>query len=118
MAAVGNGFLDRWLPQAFRDAEPELTARLRATFAALSPQGFAACAAVLKSVDLRPRLAAISAPTLVIVGGAEGPPLQAAAQALVAGIHGARLASIDGAGHLSAVDQPLAFIALLRGFLA
>jgi 3-oxoadipate enol-lactonase len=118
MAAVGSGFLDRWLPQAFRDAEPALTARLRAIFAAMTPQGFAACAAVLKSVDLRPRLAAISAPTLVIVGGLEGPPLQAAAQALVAGIRGARLASIDGAGHLSAVDQPVPFAALLRGFLA
>ena len=117
MAGVGNGFLDRWLPEAFRTAEPVLTARLRATFAAMTPQGFAACAAVLKSVDLRPRLADIIAPTLVIVGGAEGPPLQAAAQGLVAGIRGARLASIDGAGHLSAVDHPVEFAALLKAFL-
>ena len=118
VAGVGNGFLDRWLTQAFREAEPALTARLRATFAAMTPQGFAACAAVLKSVDLRPRLADIGAPTLVIVGGAEGPPLQAAAQALVAGIRGARLASIDGAGHLSAVDHPAQFAAIVREFLA
>ena len=118
VAGVGNGFLDRWLPEAFREAEPALTARLRATFAALTPQGFAACAAVLKSVDLRPRLADIVAPTLVSVGGAEGPPLQAAAQGLVAGIRGARLATIDGAGHLSAVDHPAQFVALLKAFLA
>ena len=117
MAGVGNGMLDAWLPQAFRDAEPAVAARLRATFAAMSPQGFAACAAVLKSVDLRPRLGAIKAPTLVIVGGAEGPPLQAAAQALVAGIRGARLASIDGSGHLSSVDRPAEFVALLQSFL-
>jgi 3-oxoadipate enol-lactonase len=118
MAAVGNGFLDRWLPQTFRDAEPARTAQLRATFAAMTPQGFAACAAVLKGVDLRPRLAEIGAPTLVIVGGAEGPPLQAAAQGLVEGIQGARFASIDGAGHLSAVDRPAEFTSLLRSFLA
>ena len=58
MAAVGNGFLDRWLPQAFRDAHPDTTARLRATFAAMSPQGFAACAAVLKHADLQARAVA------------------------------------------------------------
>jgi 3-oxoadipate enol-lactonase len=118
MAAVGNGFLDRWLPQAFRAAQPALTARLRETFAAMSPDGFAACAAVLKHVDLRPLLGAIRAPTLVIVGGAEGPPLQAAAQAIVAGIPGARLASIEGAGHLSGTEDPVAFARLLEDFLS
>ena len=63
-------------------------------------------------------LAQITAPTLVIVGGAEGPPLQAAAQALVAGIPGARLAVIDGAGHLSSVERPAEFTAVVRAFLA
>jgi 3-oxoadipate enol-lactonase len=72
----------------------------------------------LKQLDLRPVLGKIAAPTLVIVGGAEGPPLQAAAQALVAGIAGARLAVIDGAGHLSAADHPAEFAALVEGFLA
>ncbi len=118
MAGVGNGFLDRWLPQAFRDAEPAATAALRATFAAMSPQGFAACAAVLKHLDLRPVLAQIAAPTLVILGGAEGPPLQAAAQVLVDGIPGARLAVIDGAGHLSSVERPAELTAVVRAFLA
>jgi 3-oxoadipate enol-lactonase len=117
MAGVAAGFLDRWLPLAFRTAEPGLAAQLLATFAAMSPQGFAACAAVLKSVDLRPLLGRIAAPTLVIAGGAEGPPLQAAARTLAAGIAGARLASIDGAGHLSSVDHPAEFVRLLRTFL-
>ena len=117
MAAVGNGFLDRWLPQAFRDAQPTVTAQLRAVFAAMSPEGFAACAAVLKHVDLRPALAHIVAPAQVIVGGAEGPPLQAAAAALVAGIAGAHLVSIPGAGHLSGSEDPEAFVAAIEPFL-
>lgn len=117
MAAVGNGFLDRWLPQTFRDAKPEITAALRATFAAMSPEGFAACAAVLKHVDLRAELARITAPTLVVVGGAEGPPLQAAAQALADAIPGAALASIPGAGHLSGTEDPKAFLAAIEPFL-
>ncbi|MEY4761742.1 MAG: hypothetical protein RLZZ200_1598 [Pseudomonadota bacterium] len=117
VAAVGNGFLDRWLPQAFRDANPAVTARLRATFASMAPEGFAACAAVLKDVDLRPILARIGARTQVIVGGAEGPPLQSAAQALVAGIPGAVLASIPGAGHLSGTEDPAAFVAAVGPFL-
>jgi len=117
MAAVGNGFLDRWLPQAFREAQPEVTAALRATFAAMSPEGFAACAAVLKTVDLRSDLGRIQAPTQVIVGGAEGPPLQAAAQALADGIPGARLVSIAGTGHLSGTEDPTAFVAAVAPFL-
>lgn len=117
MAVVGNGFLDRWLPQAFRDAQPAVTAQLRATFAAMSPAGFAACAAVLKHLDLRPDLGRITAPTLVIVGGAEGPPLQAAAEAIAAGIAGARLLAIEGAGHLSGTEDPESFAQSLRSFL-
>ena len=117
MAAVGNGFLDRWLPEEFRTAEPEATAQLRSVFASMTPQGFAAPAAVLRDVDLRPDLSRIDAPTLVVVGGAEPPPLQAAAQGLVAAIQGARLAVIAGAGHLSAVDHPDEFCALLHQFL-
>jgi len=117
MATVGNGFLDRWLPQAFREVQPAATARLRASFAAMSPEGFAACAAVLKHVDLRPELARITAPTQVVVGGAEGPPLQAAAQALARGIPGARLVSIPGAGHLSGTEDPAAFVAAVEPFL-
>jgi pimeloyl-ACP methyl ester carboxylesterase len=117
MAAVGNGFLDRWLPQSFRDAQPAVTAQLRAVFAAMSPEGFAACAAVLKHVDLRPVLSLIAAPTQVIVGGAEGPPLQAAAAALVAGIPDAALVSIANAGHLSGTEDPAAFVAAIGPFL-
>lgn len=118
VAGVGNGFLDRWLPPDFREAEPEVTAGLRRIFAAMTPQGFAACAAVLKNVDLRPELGQIACPTLVVVGGAEGPPLQAAAQALQTGIAGARLAVIAGAGHLSSIDHPAAFADLVEAFLA
>ena len=117
MAIVGNGFLDRWLPEAFREAQPAVTAELRATFAAMSPEGFAACAAVLKHLDLRPVLPRITAPTQVIVGGAEGPPLQAAAAALAAAIPGARLDAIQGAGHLSGTEDPAAFTQCLGSFL-
>jgi 3-oxoadipate enol-lactonase len=118
MAGVGNGFLDRWLPPAFREAHPLTTASLRRIFSSLTPQGFAACAAVLQYADLRQSLPRIAAPTLVIVGGAEAPPMQAAAQTLVSGIPGARLAVIEGAGHLSCIDHPAEFLALVADFLA
>jgi 3-oxoadipate enol-lactonase len=118
MAGVANGFLDRWLPAAFQAAQPQAAAQLRATFAGMPVEGFAACAAVLKHVDLRDALPRIAAPTLVIVGGAEAPPMQVAAQALAAGIAGARLAVIEGAGHLSAIDHPAQFAELVSSFLA
>lgn len=63
------------------------------------------------------RLGEIAAPTLVVVGTADLPHIQQVAGMLAHGIAGARLVTIDGAGHLVNLDAPAEFNAVLLQFL-
>lgn len=63
------------------------------------------------------RLAEVQAPTLVIVGEADAPDFLQIADRLANGIRGARLAVVAGAGHLSNLEAPEQFNALLLEFL-
>lgn len=68
-------------------------------------------------VDYRSRLGAISAKTLVLVG-ANDKLNRPAAEALAAGISGARLEIVDAAGHAINTDNPRAFNKLAFEFLS
>ena len=69
-------------------------------------------------VDLGERLAGLRVPTLVITGRDDhfAPPDRA--EAVQRRILGARLAVIDGAGHMLTSEQPAAFNAAVEQFLA
>jgi len=67
--------------------------------------------------DARPGLAAIDVPTLVIVGDEDATTPPSAAEALAAGIRGAKLVVLPGAGHLSNLETPDAFNAAVLDFL-
>ncbi len=71
----------RWLPPDVRAARPEAEAHLRALIEAVPAEGYAGCCEAIRDMDLRPRLASIEAPTLVLAGigrpvdaVGEGPP--------------------------------------------
>ena len=68
--------------------------------------------------DIRPRLFAIHAPTLVIVGEDDIATPLARANDIVRGIRGAELVRIPEAGHLSAWERPELVDPPLRRFLA
>jgi pimeloyl-ACP methyl ester carboxylesterase len=64
------------------------------------------------------RLGEISAPTLVLVGEHDIPDFRAIADTYAAGIPGARQASIPASGHMTNMDNPDTFNALVLAFLA
>ena len=68
-------------------------------------------------VDYRAQLGKVRAKTLVLVGASDRPNLPAA-QALAAGIPGARLEIVEGAGHQINTDAPERFNELVYDFLA
>lgn len=70
--------------------------------------------AALPDHDVRDRLGAVAAPTLVVVGELDEETPPSYAEALAEGIPGARLAVIPGAGHLTPFEAPAALSALLR----
>ena len=67
--------------------------------------------------DSRATLPTITVPALVIAGEADVVTPPADAQAMAAAIPGARLAVIPKAGHLTPMENPRAFNAVVRAFL-
>jgi pimeloyl-ACP methyl ester carboxylesterase len=74
--------------------------------------------AIMHRADSRPDLPRIAVPTLVAVGEGDTLTPPHLAEEMAAGIPGARLAKIPGAGHLPSMEKPEAVTALLRDWLA
>ena len=100
---------------------PEQSALRQAAVARLahtSRRAYAAAAAAIAAFDARASLADIRCPTMVIAGIEDGTVGIDTKDALAHAIAGARLVLVPGSGHVTNVDQPLAFNAVLKEFLA
>ena len=73
--------------------------------------------AVWPEASAESRLGDIDAPTLVVVGSEDLDDIKAIAEKLAAEIPGARLVTIEGAGHLPSLERPAELNALLLDFL-
>jgi 3-oxoadipate enol-lactonase len=73
--------------------------------------------AVWPDAPAETRLGAIGAPTLVVVGTEDLADIKSIAEKLAAEIPGARLATIEGAGHLPSLERPDELNELLLEFL-
>ncbi len=92
--------------------------RVRRTFLAGDPRGYAYACTALEEVDLTGVVGRISAPTLVVCGEDDAPPFTAAARELAATLPGARLVWLSPARHAGVLEQPEQFLQALTGFLA
>ncbi len=77
----------------------------------------AALAVVVDRTDVTKRLGEIRAPTLVLVGRDDRSTPLAKAEALARRIERAELHVVEGAGHMSALEQPVAVNALVVPFV-
>jgi 3-oxoadipate enol-lactonase len=107
--AIADTVVGRWFTTKLADEEPELVARFRATLAATPREGYARCCEALGAWDARERIAAISAPTLVVAGADDPATPVAHADLIVARIHGARLLVLEHAAHLANVERAATF---------
>jgi 3-oxoadipate enol-lactonase len=110
--------MERWLTARSRAEAPELEARLRATFLATPPEGYAGCCEAIRDMDLRPALAGIAAPTLVLAGAEDPATPPAWGEAIAAAIPDARLEVLAEAAHLANLEQPDALSSAVAGHLA
>jgi 3-oxoadipate enol-lactonase len=76
-----------------------------------------ALAALRDRPDSNPGLASITVPTLVIVGEHDAITPPAAASKIANAVPGSKLVTIPGAGHLSNLENPVAFNTTVRSFL-
>lgn len=117
LAAIAPGVMERWFTAPFRAAEPAIMQGCINMVARNTLEGYVGCALAVRDADLRADGARISAPTLVIVGDQDPATPPASAEALAAGITGARLEVITSSSHIPCVEQPEALAALVLGFL-
>jgi 3-oxoadipate enol-lactonase len=87
-------------------------------FLATPVDGYLGCCDAIAELDYTPELSRIHARTLVIAGAADAGTPPAMSQAIAERIPGSQLVVIPGAAHLSAVEKPQEFGALVKGFLA
>lgn len=117
LAGIAQASLERWFPEAFRVAHPELLAEMVQVFSHTSVQGYVSCSQAIMGLDTRQSLSRIRCPTLVI-GGTEDPGAPAEALSLMSqGIRGSELTLLQGAGHLSSIDAADEFTSALTRFL-
>lgn len=117
-AALAETTIGRWFTAGFLASRPDVVDPVRAMIRATPAAGYVGCAEAIKRLDLLERIAAIAAPTLVIVGADDPGTPPAAARAIQERIPGAELVVIESASHLSNLEQPEVFNRTLLGFLA
>ncbi|MDB5510930.1 MAG: 3-oxoadipate enol-lactonase [Enterovirga sp.] len=116
MEAVAENVIKRWFT-----APEQGSAGAKATRRILTDEvpakGYAACCRAIGKMDLRGRIGAIAAPTLVISGAQDPATPIAMGEEIAALVPGAAFAVVPDAAHLIAVERPDALTAHIAAFL-
>lgn len=97
--------------------DPALAAELVEVMARIPADAFCLGCLAVWPADQRDRAAAITAPTLLLCGGADKVTPPALSEQLAALIGNSALIIIDGAGHLPNLERPTQFNAALKTFI-
>ncbi|MEA2905534.1 MAG: 3-oxoadipate enol-lactonase [Alphaproteobacteria bacterium] len=115
MDALADVTIPRWFPPDFVATKAPVLDKVRGMIRATPLKGFAGCAAALSDYDLKPGLPGIQRPVLCIVGTKDA--TVAGIEQIHASVPGSGLVRLEGAGHLSNLEQPAAFTRAVGDFL-
>lgn len=110
--------LARWFVPGSLERRPEVAERVRRMIAGTSVDGYVGCCHAIAGLDLKDRIGAIKAKTLVLVGRDDPGTPPSAAEEIHRRIMGSRLVVIDNASHQLALEQPELFRDEVRRHLA
>ena len=99
-------------------ASPAIRAEVVETMSRIDPAAYALGARAVWLADQVERARAIDVPTLVLVGDEDRITPPALSRQLAELVPGARMVTIEGAGHLANLEQPAAFNRAVESFLA
>jgi 3-oxoadipate enol-lactonase len=117
LAGISDVAMRRLFAPDFQAAHPDLIEARRERFIAVDPQTFHNACAALATLDLRPQLALVSVPVLVLVGEhdeATPPPMS---HELAAGLPDARLQVLAGCAHVPQMQAPAQFMEAIAAFI-
>ena len=116
MAALVEPTIARWFPPDFVATKAPVLDKVRGMIHSTPLAGFRGCAMALSNYDLRGGLAGIDRRTLLIVGTKDA--TLAGIRQIKEAIRGSNLVELEGAGHISNVEQPAAFTRAVADFLS
>lgn len=117
MQAVANALTERWLTPATIRRRPDIADGIRATVLRTPVEGFAACAEAVKSAGLEARLGEVARPALFVASDKDGGLPVEVMRGMQLRVPGSSFAVVPAASHLSNLEQPEIFNAILRQFL-
>ncbi|MGY2052224.1 alpha/beta fold hydrolase [Methylobacterium sp. JK268] len=118
LPALTDTAMRRLFAPAFQAANAPLMADRRAAFLRTDPVVFRAACEALAGLDLRPDLAGVTAPALVLVGEEDEATPPAMAEELARGLPDARLMMLAGCAHVPQLQDPEGFLEVVTPFLA
>ena len=116
--AVLDTAIGRMFPAVFQVAHPEVVMARKAALAPADAACFARACLALAALDLRPRLANIGNPTLVMCGALDQTTPPALAREVASAIPGAVYSDIEGSGHCPMLEQPEALVSKMESFIS
>ncbi len=117
MAPIADTAMGRYFSARLLAVQPPAVATARRTLLATSAVGYAGCCAAIRDHDMTEDLARIRVPALIVCGELDvSMPWAGHGARLAAGMPHARVAQLPAA-HLSNLETPRAFSALLAAFL-
>jgi 3-oxoadipate enol-lactonase/4-carboxymuconolactone decarboxylase len=118
MTVVVDPVMARFFSEEFCRDHAEEVAAMRARFLRLDPEGYAGCCAAIRDMNLKDRIARITAPTLIIAGDKDiATPFQGHGSEIAKKIAQATVGTVPAA-HLAPVEKPDLFAALVTDFLS
>ena len=116
MKTVAESVVERWLTPAYRSAHPQETRSVLTMLESANPQGYIACCAAVRDADLRPDLALVRVPCLVLAGTHDASIPLTDAQFLAKTIPVAQFVEV-AAAHLSNIEAQKEFDRQVLQFL-
>ena len=106
VGAIAAAVEERWFTPKFRASRPETFEWAGTMLRETDAEGYAGCCEAIRDMDLRDRLASITAPTLVIAGADDPATPPEHGELIRDSIPGASFEVIPNAAHLANIEQP------------
>ena len=116
ISALTDAIMERWFTQAFRESRVTEFSGYINMLERTPVEGYIGTCCAIRDADLREAAAAIRRPTLVLCGDQDLATPPDLARRLAEAVAGAKFSLIEGAAHISCVEQPELFSRLLIDF--
>lgn len=117
MEPLADGIIERWFTEDFRNNNSGEIERVGAMVLSTPGVGYAACSAAIRDMDQRESIKTIKVPTLVVAGASDPATPPTAGREIHERIDGSEFVVIEGAAHLSNIEQTDTFNRAVLGFL-